>query len=198
MIKIGLTGGIGSGKTTVAKIFESNGIPVYYADLEAKKLMNENPEIIRKIIKKFGKKAYSENKLNTGYIAGIVFKNPQKLKELEAIVHPEVKKDFIRWTKQQKSDIIVLENAILHRSGMDKDVDLIISITSEPEKRIERVVSRDNISREEVLQRINNQKKEVEMLKNSDIIINNDETKQKLQKKIEEIILKVKSMLNKS
>jgi dephospho-CoA kinase len=198
MIKIGLTGGIGSGKTTVAKIFESHNIPVYYADERAKKLMVNDEKLVKKISRLFGKKAYTENGLNTRYIAGIVFNNPEKLKELETLVHPVVKKDFLNWTKKQKSDLVVIENAILHHSGMDKLVDLIITVTADKENRINRVVLRDGIGRNEVLQRINNQKNEADMLKKSDIIIRNNVEKQKLHNKVNEIISEVKKMLKKS
>jgi len=140
MYKIGLTGGIGSGKTTVANIFAKLGVPVYNADIEAKNLMNTNLELKAAINKLFDGKAYVNGVLHRKYIASIVFANAKKLKELEQVVHPAVRKDFCQWVKKQKADYIIVENAILHKTGMDKLVDLVVTVTANDEKRFKRLL----------------------------------------------------------
>ena len=155
---IGLTGGIGSGKTTVANYIQSKGIPVYISDLEAKKVMDSS-EIIEKIIDAFGTDIIDSNKsLNREKLASIVFNDSEKLKQLNAIVHPAVKKHFENWIIQyQKSPFIVKEAAILFESGSYKDCNEIITVSAPLETRIARVLKRDTTSKEKVLQRINNQ-----------------------------------------
>ncbi len=197
MIKIGLTGGIGTGKTTVAKRFEKLGVPVYYADDRAKAIMQHDTEIKRQIIDLFGEKAFQDNRLSVSYIGGMVFDNPSLLKKLESIVHPAVRKDFVRWCKRQNTDYVIVENAILHKSGMDKLVDLVIVVTANLKKRIERLKKRDGKSKRELLKIINNQDKESELLKKSDFIIKNNEIAEDLDKKISKIDLYVKNMLKK-
>jgi len=195
MIKIGLTGGIGTGKTTVAKEFEAMGVPVYYADDRAKELMQKDPEIILQISNLFGMKAYKDNRLNTGYISGIVFDDKNMLKALEKIVHPAVRKDFCQWVKQQKADYIIVENAILHKSGMDKLVDLIVTVTANDEKRFERLQKRDKKTVEAIKKIIKNQKSKDELLRKSNFIIENNGDLKKLKENIINLDLKVKNML---
>ncbi len=197
MIKIGLTGGIGTGKTTIAKRFEKLGIPVYYADDKAKAIMQQNPKVRQQIIDLFGNKAYKDNRLNVSYIGGMVFDDPSLLKKLEAIVHPVVRQDFINWSKQQKAPYVMVENAILHKSGMDKLVDLVIVVTADLNKRLERLKKRDGKSKENLLKIIKNQDKESEMLKKSDFVIENNEIADDLDEKISKIDSKVKNMLKK-
>ena len=198
MYILGLTGGIGSGKTTVAKLFEKKGVPVYYADDQAKILMQTHKELTEKIKKLFGENAYTNDKLNTKYIGGIVFKNPDKLKQLEALVHPVVIKDFHKWVANQKADYVIMENAILHKSGMDHLVDDVILVQSDIEKRWRRVMERDAMDKKMVLDRIKNQDNFDKLLKKSKYIINNDFSLDFLAKKVNELDLKVKNMLNKS
>jgi len=195
MIKIGLTGGIGTGKTTVAKEFEAMGVPVYYADDRAKELMQKDPEIMAQITNLFGRKAYKDNRLNTSYISGIVFDNENMLKALEKIVHPAVRKDFCKWVKQQKADYILVENAILHKTGMDKLVDLIVTVTANDEKRFERLQKRDKKTVEAIKKIIKNQNSTDELLKKSNFIIENNGNLQKLKENILNLDLKVKNML---
>lgn len=171
---IGLTGGIGSGKTTIATYIQSKGIPVYISDTEAKKVM-EQPEIIAKINETFNEDITTNNVLDRQKLASIVFGNPEKLKQLNAIVHPAVKIHFDNWLKRnQNLPIIVKEAAILFESGSYKDCDAIISVITPLETRIERVILRDNTTRDKVLQRINNQITDEERISKSDYIIKNE------------------------
>ncbi len=170
---VGLTGGIGSGKTTVAKMFESQGIPVYYADDEAKKLMNSSDVIKQKLISAFGNESYAEGELNRAYLAKQVFNDPEKLKIINDIVHPEVDRHFKNWVSQQDNEIVIQENAILFESGKKDLFDVIITVTAPKELRINRVVKRDHTTAEQVNARINNQMEEKEKIKKSDFVIQN-------------------------
>lgn len=171
---IGLTGGIGSGKSTVASYIASKGIPVYIADEEAKKLMDLKP-ISTKIQALFSENILDENqKLDRKKIASIVFNSPEKLAQLNAIVHPEVKKHFSNWLKKHKNELFIIkEVAILFETGGDLLCDKVILITAPQEIRIERAMKRDNIDRESILKRIQNQLPEEEKIKKSDFVIHN-------------------------
>lgn len=170
---IGLTGGIGSGKTTIAKHFASLGIPVYIADDEAKKLM-DNPEIIEKLQAIFGSEIIENGKIDRKALAQIVFQNPKKLKKLNSIIHPAVKKHFTDWLLVHKNHpVIIKEAAILFESGSYKDCDAIITVTSPLEERINRVMKRNNATRESILDRIHNQWTDEQRISKSDYIITN-------------------------
>ncbi len=170
---IGLTGGIGSGKTTIANYFKSKGIPVYIADEEARKI-TDTPEVLDAIKNIFGEEVFDHNQLNRKKIAEIVFDNPQKLQQLNAIIHPAVKKNFEMWINQHANKpFIIKETAILFESGSYKDCDIIITVVVPFEVRINRVMQRDNISRETVLKRINQQWTDDQKVKNSTYIIDN-------------------------
>ena len=173
---IGLTGGIGSGKTTVCKVFERLGIPIYYADIQAKLLMTSNSEIKNQLIQRFGEQTYINNKLNKKYIAEQIFNNKENLNSINSIVHPVVRNHFKEWTKQQQAHYVINENAILFKSGFYKDTNIIISVITPEYIRIERVIKRDNTTTEAVKSRINNQISDEEIIKKSDYIIYNDST----------------------
>lgn len=170
---IGLTGGIGSGKTTIAHYFKTLGIPVYIADDEARIITN-SPQILSKIQVIFGNEVFDGHQLNRQKLAQIVFDEPQKLQQLNAIIHPAVKRHFDLWTKQHLSQpFIVKETAILFESGSYKDCDIIITVVVPLEVRIERVMNRDKISREAVLKRIGQQWTDDDKIDKSTYVIDN-------------------------
>jgi len=171
---IGLTGGIGSGKSTIAKWFSESGIPVYNSDLEAKKLMNENEKIIFELTELFGEKTYENGVYNSKFVASKVFKDKELLRKLNQIVHPEVFNHFHHWVKNQTAVFLVKEAAILFESGSYKDCDAVISVVAEEKIRIERVMKRDEISEEQIRQRMNNQWTDEQRIKLSDFVIENN------------------------
>ena len=172
---IGLTGGIGSGKTTVAKIFKSLGIPVYNSDERAKFLMNHSTELITNIKKELGEASYKNERINREYIASVIFNDKTKLQTINSLVHPVVAKDFEQWTNQQTTaPYVIKEAAILIESGSYKYVDKIIVVTAPIEVRVKRVLQRDNTTKEEVQARLNNQISEKERQSYADYIVKND------------------------
>lgn len=191
----GITGGIGSGKSTAAKFFEELGIPVYNSDTRAKTIQNENSEVKVKIIAAFGEEAYNENGLNKPYLSKQVFQNNEKLKLLNSIVHPAVFQDFEDWKKAQKSDIVMKEAAILIESGSYKDCDVVISVVVDIATRIARTIERDGLSREEILARINNQISDEERIAKSDFIIDNNGDLAHLKNEVEQTFIKIKKMI---
>ncbi len=175
MLKVGLTGGIGSGKTTIAHIFEVLGIPVYYADIEAKNLMNENAEIKQQIIYHFGVQSYVDGFLNKPYISSIIFNNPQKLAIINSITHPITIANAELWMEQQKSPYAIKEAALIFEANAEKKLDSIIGVKSSVELRIKRVMQRDNITEKEVLAKMEKQMNEDEKMSRCNYIIENDE-----------------------
>jgi len=176
MIKVAVTGGIGSGKSVVCSVFEKLGIPVFYADESAKELLDSDKDIKEKLISYFGKPIFGkDDKLVRSKFAEIIFNNKTYLTTVNGIVHPRVRKEFDNWVEKQTSPYVIEEIAILFESGQAHLFDKIISVTAPLEMRIERVMKRDNISREKVLDRLNNQDNDESRIERSDfIIINND------------------------
>jgi len=175
MKKIGLTGGIGSGKSTVAKIFENLGVPVFVSDNVAKMLQDENAEVKKAISEIFGNEIYVNGKLDRAKVAGIVFSDKKKLEQLNAIVHPAVGKAFEEFCNKNKSAKYILkEAAILFEIGDDKNLDGMLVVTAPIDVRAQRVMERDGISKAEVLQRMKNQWSEEDKVKKSDYVIVND------------------------
>ena len=175
MIKIGLTGGIGSGKTTVAKIFELLGIPVYYADDAAKRIMNEDEELKTAIQKQFGKDAYDNEGLNRTFLSAKVFTDPSRLEILNSLVHPATIGDAAKWMSQQKTSYTIKEAALIFESGSAEHLDYVIGVYAPPHLRIKRAMERNHLSHEEVTQRINKQLDENIKMKLCDFVIYNDE-----------------------
>lgn len=189
---IGLTGGIGSGKTTVAGFFKELGVPVYIADDEAKMLMNSSPYIQQKIIALFGEEAYANGKLNNALLASQVFKNPLLLKKLNEIVHPEVGRHFKEWAAQQNAPYVIKEAAILFENGSYKNCDAVILVKASKENKIQRILKRDQTSITAIEERMNNQWLDEEKEKLADFIIqNNDLPATKIQ------VLKLHELLKK-
>lgn len=179
---VGLTGGIGSGKTTIANHFKTLGVPVYIADDEARILMN-SATILTKIKNKFGDNLVVNSILNRERLAQIVFENPEKLAELNKIVHPAVKKHFVKWLEKHKNDpYIIKEVAILFETGGYKDCDFVITVVAPLENRIERVINRDKSSREAVLLRIKNQWSDEDKIAKSNFVIFNEDINEALNK----------------
>ena len=192
---IGLTGGIGSGKTTLATYLKSLGIPVFIADDEAKKLM-QSPEVVAEIQTIFGTTIFENGILNRQQLAAIVFSNPKKLSQLNAIIHPAVKKQFGFWLDQYQSEpFVVYEAAILFESGSYKNCDSIITITAPLEDRITRVMQRDKSTREQVLYRINAQWTDEQRITKSDFVIENSDAQQ-AKNSIDEILKILKIQQN--
>ncbi|KAA2217066.1 dephospho-CoA kinase [Maribacter flavus] len=183
---IGLTGGIGSGKTTVAKMFEELGVPIYNSDLEAKKLMHTSKTIRKKLVDLFGETAYHDGKLNRSYIAKSVFNDPLLLKRLNKIVHPVVRKHFVKWSETQNAPYVIQETALLFENEAQGLYDKVILITAPMEVRIKRLLERDNATREEILARMNNQLEDSKKLPLADYVIENVNL-EKTSAKVDEI-----------
>ncbi|HUH28782.1 dephospho-CoA kinase [Gelidibacter sp.] len=175
---VGLTGGIGSGKTTVAKMFQELGVPLYIADDRAKVLMNTSKIIRRKLIHLFGEKAYKDNELNRPYLASKIFENADLLKQMNAIVHPKVGADFLRWKEKQTSVYVLKEAAIIFENNMASQYDFIITVVANLDQRIARVINRDNTTEVKVLAIVNNQLSDDEKVKQSDFVIINHDLEQ--------------------
>ena len=152
MIRVGITGGIGSGKSTVCRLFAAKGIPVYDSDSEAKRLMAA--ELRGAIEARFGRDIYREGELDRGRLATIVFADSQALADLNAIVHPAVMRDFAAWAERQTADYVVLESAILYEAGLENAVDLVVAVLAPVELRVERACRRDGADPEAVRRRI--------------------------------------------
>jgi dephospho-CoA kinase len=175
MLKIGLTGGIGSGKTTVAKIFELLGVPVYYADDAAKLIMNEDEELKKAIQDKFGNAAYKDNELNREYLASKVFNDPFQLEVLNSLVHPATIRNAEKWMNTQQFPYSIKEAALIFEAGSAQHLDYVVGVYAPVELRVRRAIERSNISRDEVIKRMNNQLDEEIKMKLCDFVIKNDD-----------------------
>ena len=193
MIIVGLTGGIGSGKTTVAKQFLEIGIPVYIADEEAKRLMRRSKIIKRKLIKLFGKEAYVGEELNKPFLANIIFNDKNYLQKMNAIVHPKVARHFEKWVLKQEAPYVIKEVAILFENGGHNTCDFVITVTAPIETSIKRLLKRDNTSYEKIEAIMKNQWTDEEKVKQSHFVIENIElenTKKQVVKIHKEILKK--------
>lgn len=175
MLRVGITGGIASGKSFVASMFEALGIPVYYADREAKRLIATETDMIRDIRKLLGEKAYSEDgRYNTKYVAAIVFNDREKLMALNSIVHPRVKADYMSWHECQEAPYTLHESALIYEGGFSPLMDKIIVVTAPEDVRISRLMSRDHITEEQAIRKISSQMPEQEKVDMADFVIHND------------------------
>lgn len=174
-LKIGITGGIGSGKSTISHVFEILGVPVYYADDAGKELMNKDTTLKQAIKAHFGEAVYNaEDQLDRKKLAGIVFQNPQLLQQLNAIVHPATIAAADRWMQEQTAPYVLKEAALLFESDAHLHVDKVIGVQASLTTRIKRVVQRDAVTQKEVMDRIARQMDETEKLNRCDYLINNE------------------------
>ena len=196
MTTVGLTGGIGSGKTTIANLFATEfAIPIYIADTKAKELIAQDPHLQQEIKALLGEESFVEGKYNTAFVASIVFSTPEKLQALNQLIHPYVQQDFARWREEQHSPYVIKESAILFESGSYKDCDYIITVTAPLEERIRRVMLRDKIDRKTVEKRIKNQGNDENRIKLSTFVVDNRDFGRNLDK-IQTIHCKIMEMID--
>ncbi len=175
---IGLSGGIGSGKSTIAKEFKRKSVPVYNSDLSAKNLMISSKKLKSKLIESFGLSIYSNGLLNKKYISNLIFNDSIALNKINSIVHPEVFNDFNQWKSRLNNDYVIYESALVFESGSYKSNDYNILVTSDLNLRIERIIKRDNIKKDEVLLKINNQWTDKKKIPLADYVFKNSSEKE--------------------
>lgn len=185
MLRIGLTGGIGSGKSTVAKIFEVLGVPVYYADDAAKRLLNEDEHLKIEIKEHFGEETYKDGMLDRKYLGSLVFNAPEKLELLNKLTHPATIADAERWMKQQTTPYAIKEAALIFESGAQQQLDYVIGVTAPAPLRILRTMQRDHVTREEVMARMDKQMDESIKMRLCDFVLKNDEQEMLLPQVLE-------------
>ena len=188
MIILGLTGGIGSGKSTISRLLNSMGIPVYIADTESKRLTESSLDIREKLAERFGRDLYAQGKLNKALLASLIFENEDNRNYVNSVIHPIVRMDFERWKAQQiQSPVVVIETAILFETGYFKTVDISVTVAAPEDLRIRRVERREGWSRESIIARIRSQFPEEEKIHRSDFVIYNDD-KQALIPQVEQLL----------
>ena len=195
MLKVGVTGNIGSGKTTVCELFKAYGIPVYNADSEAKKIMSSSETIIADIKKHFGEEAYINNQFNSAYIANIVFSDFHQLHILNAITHPAIIEHAMQWMNQQTTPYAIKEAALIFESGSAEGLDVVIGVEAPNNLRIKRIMKRDSLDREEVLKRMDKQIDQEMKMNLCDYVIKNDE-KSSLIEQVEALHKKLVALAN--
>jgi len=191
MIQIGITGGIGSGKTTVCQLFALRGVPVYYADQRAKELLESSSALRESIIERFGSDSYTGFKPNRSFLAEIVFSDAKALKDLNALVHPLVSADYQDWLQNQTSELCVYEAAILFEHNRQKDFDAVVLVVAPKEVRIQRVQNRDGWDASKIISRMNHQWPEEKTRPLADYIIENislDDTRDQVASVYQSII----------
>ena len=174
MKSVGVTGGIGSGKSIVCKIFEVMGFPVFYADIEAKKCMVEDVDLIHGVKQLLGENAYINSELNRPYVANLIFADSELKSKMDALVHPAVFRAFELWKSKQNADLIFNESALLFETGSYNRFDEVILVVADLETRLERVMKRDQVSKEAVVARIQHQMLDEHKLKMNPYVIEND------------------------
>ena len=195
MVKVGLTGGIGSGKTTVSNFLLDYGIPVYDSDSKGKTLMNTNLELKNNIVSIFGERVYENDILNTNLLSSIVFSDPEKIKQLNNLVHPKVAQDFNQWVaRNNNKPILVKEAAILIESGAYLNMDKIVLVVSKKSTRINRVSARDSSDLESIEKRINIQLTDNEKIKYADYIIENNSSLDHLKLEVLKVVNKIREV----
>lgn len=177
MIRIGITGGMGAGKSVISEMMRCLGIPVYDADIASKKILNSNTKVKTQLIELLGEEIFSNGQLNRPLMAQLIFNNNELLLKTNAIIHPAVFDDFIAWSEVQNKEVVACETAILFESGMVSYFDSILMVSAPLEIRIERCIKRNNFTREQVLERIAKQMDESKKTELSDFVIDNDNRK---------------------
>lgn len=195
--RLGITGGIGSGKSTVCKVFEVLGVRVFYSDLEARVIMDTSPLVYKGLEKILGFDIYVDGKIDRPRLADIIFNDSKKLEQVNMLVHPLVLEKFASWSQKQDSDYVILESAVLFESGAGKVLDKTLAVIAPMEERIARVMERNNMKREEVLERIKNQVSENEMLRKADFLLDNADSSMLLPQVIS-VHNEIKNILTKS
>ena len=194
MLKVGITGGIGSGKSTITRLFHDLGVHIYNSDERAKWLLSNDVDLMNQIKILFGQESYSNNKLNRAHIDNIVFQDNDMLKQLNAIVHPLVKIDFENWLLLQKKEpLVIKEAAILIESGAYKELDVLIVVLADKKTRIKRVINRDNVSKEDVEKRMETQISDSERLKFANFSVDNNTDQSNLKMQVGELYKKLLS-----
>ncbi|MBQ2783433.1 MAG: dephospho-CoA kinase [Alistipes sp.] len=186
MYKVGLTGGIGSGKSTVCAMLRERGVAVYSSDERAKELMNSDFTIKERIIARFGAESFEDGVLNRAYLAQRVFASEEELAALNAIVHPRVMEDFEAWAESAEGEYVLLESAILFESGFDSKVDMVVAIMAPEDLRIERAMQRDGVTKEQVVERMRRQLSDEERCSRSKYAIVNIELEE-LEEDVEQL-----------
>ena len=195
MIKVAICGGIGSGKSTVCRMFAERGVALYDSDSRAKALMNESDELRKALVAEFGEECYADGTLNRSYLASRVFGSAEQLEKLNSIVHPAVKADFLRWAEEQEGDYCILESAILFESGFDAVVDKTVAVLAPLPLRIERAMARDGASREQIEARVKAQMSDDELVARADFAIVNIHLED-VEKDVAELAYRFKMMNN--
>jgi len=196
MVQIAVTGNMGCGKTTICKMMENEGIPVYYSDVCAKKLMNQNELLMDSIKERFGEESYHDGLLNRKWIASIVFDDSTALNDLNNLVHPVVQKDYLDWVSQQTKDIVAYESAILIEHGNQDNFDVVILVQCQEKIRFERIQKRDGLTLNQVQERTRFQWPEEEKIKYADYLIENTALEQAKQQ-LNSVILSIRKQLQK-
>lgn len=194
-MKIAICGGIGSGKSTICRMFEERGVAIYDSDARAKTLMNESESLRAALIAEFGEECYSDGVLNRAVLASKVFGSEEQLAKLNSIVHPAVKEDYLRWHEEQEGDYTILESAILFESGFDDLVDKSVAVLAPLPLRIERAMQRDGATREQIEARIKAQMSDDELASRADFAIVNFHLED-VEKDVAELHYRFKMMAN--
>ncbi len=174
MLKVAITGGIGSGKSLVSKVFSLYNIPLYNADIAAKRIMQSDAVVIQQLKLIFGNELYKEGRLDRPFLASLVFSNSNLLQQLNAVVHPAIALDYANWHDRQNAPYTIKEAAILFESGSDKEIDFVIGVTAPLQLRIQRTMQRDHISETQVMSRIQNQMDDAQKMALCNAVIHND------------------------
>lgn len=173
-VLVGITGGIGSGKSVVSKILKIIGYPVYDSDTEARRLNEQDPDVKQQLMAAFGEDIYADGKLNKPKLASLIFQSDENRLLVNSIVHPAVKRDFLQWAERQQTDIVFLEAAILYESGFNEFMNKVVAVTAPEEVRVQRAMKRDNATEQQVVNRIHSQMNQDELARMADYVVVND------------------------